>query len=290
MRIFIQTVLIAILLSLSYYTAIKNSGFKPHFAESNFISNQMKLQSLRHGQEQIGIAITGSSMAARLYSGMMEGTDPGINVSLDGSRAILGIHCLLESGKEIDTILIEMNSMTFDSRANDRVITASMDSGTERLADYFPLVRAEMRPITLLYSGLKNYKDIRLASSVDVKSIAPIPINMSNYNGGEDVKCEELEALLCVCRSRGIRVVLMMLPDGGRSSKDLYQLSSAISSKYGLEFIDLKGNIPEKLLTYTDGLHLSVPSAKYVSLVISKTINASTRPMLNKGEILTERK
>ena len=277
MRLLIQIALITSVLLAMHYAVIKRLEIKPHFAESNFISNQIRLQSLRYEEGNIGFAVTGSSLSARLYPSLLEAHNPSINVSLDGSTAILGCKRVLKSGKEVEVILIEMNTIFRDTDLNDVAIVESMQSGTQRLADYFPLVRAEVRPVTLLYSGLKNYRDSKLGDELESGYVKSATIGIMKDEGVPLTKCVALEDLIIGCKRREIRVVLMMLPDGGRDSSSCYQLSRDISARYEIEFMDLKKELSTKSLIYTDGLHLAVPSAKYVSRVISNTVNASKR-------------
>ena len=162
MKLTSKVLILTTLILTTYYFVVRGLGVEPSFAESNYMANKIRLQSLDSDEKELNAVITGSSIAARLYPSLIEGEKSSLNLSLDGSRAILGSNRLLESGKYADVLLIEMNTILLDTDGNDRSLINGLNSGTEKLSHYFPLVKAKMRPVTIAYSKLKEYKDSKL--------------------------------------------------------------------------------------------------------------------------------
>ena len=157
MKYTIKIIILTTLLLGCYVMGRKIFGVNPRFAESNYVANQIRLQTLDQADEDIDMVTVGSSLTARLFTGEIEGRKC-LNLGLDGSNAIFGSNRLLDSNKKPRCLVIELNTIYLNTEENDHVLREGLESGTNRLARYIPLLRAEYRPVTLLYSILKSYK------------------------------------------------------------------------------------------------------------------------------------
>ncbi len=253
---------------------LKVAGIQPKTAESNYVANQMRLQAMEYGPNEINIAVTGSSLTARLDA--QELTDEGVslNLGLDGSNAIFSANELIDSGKIPNVLIIELNTIYRETDKNDRVLAEGMQSGTHKLAKYFTLVRAQSRPVTIIYSKSKSFKDSKLNTSleaIDYLNIKPQNSYIAKGNNGNHEPCPELENLIIKAQEKDIRVVLLIIPDGINKPFKYGSLVEEMISKHEVEILDMKTPFSDKM-TYTDGLHLSEPSAQFITEVIANAL------------------
>ena len=258
-----------------YYCFLEITGFKPRFAESNYVANQIRLQSMEYEEAELNIVMAGSSLTARLESQAIKGLGISLNLGLDGSNAVFAANAVIDSGKEPKVLLIELNTIYLDSTENDQTLTTGLQAGTHKLAEHFPLVRAESRPVTIIYSKIKSFKDSKLVINLnpeDYKYVRP-KAQYFSVNGLEAYKpCPALESLIEKAIDNDIRVVLMMMPDGIEKPFRYGKLIEKMVKKYDIEVLDLKTPFADKLV-YTDGLHLSEPAAKFLTNVVSNAFN-----------------
>lgn len=285
MKLTSKVLIITALLLTTYYFVVRGLGVEPSFAESNYMANKIRLQSLDSDEKELNAVITGSSIAARLYPSLIKGEKPSLNLSLDGSRALFGVEQLFASGKKVDTLIIEMNTILLDTTNNDKSLREGQDSGTEKLSRHFPLVKAKMRPVTIAYSKLKEYKDSKLKVSLNADDFRHLIIEQYALNGmlpevdldeKEQLAQKEFEAILVTCKKKNIRVIMLMVPDGGQvhpKALKADEFAMAMALKHDVAYLNLKKHFMGDELTYTDGLHMSVPSAKFISQVISNALS-----------------
>jgi len=274
MKFPIKIFLMTALLLAGYYCLLKMTGLKPRTAESNYVANQIRLQAMEHESGQLNIVMAGSSLTARLNAQLIEGDDISLNIGLDGSNAIFVANELIDSGKRPRVLLVEINTIYINTVENNQSLTQGIESGTNKLAKYFPLVRAESRPITILYSQLKSFKDSKLSTSLrpeDYKEI--LPTRQYTSGGGLDdyIPCPKLEDLIKKATNNKIRLVLMVMPDGVGKPFKYGKLLEKMNNKYDVEVLDLKTPFSDELV-YTDGLHLSEPSANFLTGVIANAL------------------
>ncbi len=277
MRLPFKVLFITVLMLVMYGLFLGLSGVKPRFAESNFVANQMRLQSLDalvSGGAELGIVNAGSSITSRIVTERIDNDKVNLNIGLDGSNAFLAANRMLDLGVVPGVLVIELNTIGIDSSGNDLLLLDGMNSGTARLARYFPLVRARSRPVTIIYSKLKRFKDKGLSVDLraeDYSGVKPV----KNYRFESEVsgvdRVPALDALILRAHALSVRVVLLMMPDGvGRPIK-YGNVAEAMAEKYGVEVLDLKTPFADKM-TYTDGLHLSEPSAAFITEVLSNAL------------------
>ena len=274
MKLLIRVFLITLLLLVGYYSLLILTNIKPRTAESNYVANQIRLQATEYESGELNVVTIGSSISARLDIQSIEGKGVSLNIGLDGSNAIFGGNQLLNLNKKPRVLLIEMNTVYLDTRENDLSLEKGLRSGTHKLAKYFPLVRAESRPITILYSELKSFKDKKMVTDLnasDFSYVRPVKKYLAMDGRGSYEPCHKLEKLIKRACDNNIRVVLMIMPDGEGKPFQYSKLIDHMIKQYDVEVLDLKTPFTEGLV-YTDGLHLSEPSAKFVTEVIANAL------------------
>ena len=260
---------------LGYYLAIDLLGVQPRFAESNYVANQIRLQAMESSTSDINIVTCGSSLTARLLTTQIDSKKKNLNLGLDGSSAIFSSKVLREYNKIPEILVIEMNAIFSYTVDNDIILNEGMVSGTNKLAKYFPLVRAEYRPVTILYSRVKNYKDSKLKIDIDAKTEPIIKtVKTYKYDSPDNVEYREskaLEAIIQTALKDRVRIVLAMIPDGEHKRLKERLLVEKMLEKYDVEFLDLKTPLNNRM-KYSDGLHLSVPSAQFVTDMLERAL------------------
>jgi len=230
-------------LLLGGYSWVLNTfNVSPQFAESNYVANQMRLQAMERAENDVSIVAVGSSLTARLKIESLSGEKEALNLGLDGSNAIFGGKSLFEDGKIPEVLLIEMNTLHRHIGSSNDLLREGMQSGTNRLSRVFIPVRAESRPVTLLYSALKSWKDGRYKIALkasDYQFIKPTK-NYEAKNNELYKEFPEVELIISEAQSLGVRVILLFMPDGYDKAYVNDVLAEKLSKEYEIEVLDLK--------------------------------------------------
>lgn len=245
------------------------------FAESNLVSNQIRIQDLAL-RGQGGIVLVGSSMIARLDAEVISknaGGVPVVQLGLDGGRMGLGLSVIGSLDKKPDVLILEANSFSMELSDNDQILLEQADEPVFQIAQYFPPVRAANRPSAILYSDLKEWKDERRWSA-PITSLSANPLGFKNdqpLHSPEQEGITKASDLVVEQVSRlGVpwdRVLIVMLPNGDRANERDYLISAELKKRTCVQILDLKGHAESGEYLFTDGLHLDLQSG----------IKASTR-------------
>lgn len=269
----------AVLLAL-YSGFLHLTGAHASYGEANTVSNEIKWQRYERVRPP-EVVMLGSSMGGRLPIEPVAGPGGrGVNLCLDGSGAALGAALLQEDGVWPPLVLVEANSLSLPTSQNDRTLRAHFRSFHNTLARSLPFCRAENRPVTVVFSRLKEWLDGRRAAghAPAVPGDADVQRLLGRAGGSPSPPITGALAdgwveTIRRFRDHGSQVVLVMLPDGGRDRPQDYALARRLTSE-GARFLDVKGAFPEDRFRYTDGLHLIRASGLEIAGLIARGVEA----------------
>lgn len=269
-----------IVLFIAYWELVQSMGYKAFYGETDLHSGLLKLQSLVDSKGASNIVI-GTSLTARIKADLIFdkfGGEP-INIGLGGGVPIFGTKKILESATKPKILLIEANYLGKQPNSNMVTLDNETQSVLFKAAQFIPVLRQEYRPVTLLYSELKSMKDDLSTPKgnydSDINSIA-IKIDTPSLFKPDDKYNVPIEKewglILNKLKNNGTRVIFFMMPDGKRTRELSYAFTRYMAAKYDIPFIDLKSQLKNESLFYSDELHLVKKSAIKVSKILNQTL------------------
>lgn len=266
--------------------------WRAHIAESNYHSNLIRLEHALF-QPRPHLALVGSSITGRLLPEYFEGTPaPTIaNLGLDGSGPLLGLELLAGQSNPPPVVLIEANLLMVPEGPNDRTLRAAVDGFGFTLARHIPLLRADARPTSLVYSWLKRRRDAASVvpppqAATDVRGTATAETTPQETRLDQNSPAElghHKERIYELCRrlkQRGITLVVVRFPTQAVPVQTAFHpldFTGDLARDLGVRRIDLgkqfrdQGQVPG----YTDGIHLAPASARLAaSLLVAEASQA----------------
>lgn len=251
-------------------------------AETNFQANLIRLQTFMFDAPPRTVLV-GSSLTGRLLPSYFRGTDlaPAANLGLDGSGPVFGLELALQ--RPAQTVIIEVNTLLKPRDKNDQLIEDTLHGLNFQLARHLPFLRADARPSSMLYSFLKtrrkhSFTDTPINPTPLAQATAPTQPAPSDDPATRAAK-EKLQADVKALLERGSRVALVRLPMRGRSSSQnnpSYAWGDELAREFRLPLIDIEAECLKRgrVISYTDGLHLTPTSARETSVMVSELLAA----------------
>jgi hypothetical protein len=288
----VKIALFTMVILVTYWKLVQFMGNKAIYGETSLNSGLLRLQSLADSRESSNIII-GTSLTAKLKSDLIfekfNGTT--INLGIDGGVPIFGAKKVLESTTKPEVILIEANFIGKQPNSNMATLEDETRSARFKAARFIPVLRQEYRPSTLFYSEFKSIKDDfstqKNNKKSKVNSTTIKPLSLFKPGGKYNVPTEkkrrsilsklknierEWELILGKLKNNETEVIFIMLPDGKDEREASYIFTRHMAIKYDIPFIDLKSQLKNDGLSYSDGLHLAKKSAIRVSKILNMTL------------------
>jgi hypothetical protein len=282
---------VAALLSLSWLVFLKLTATRASLAESNFQSNIIRADDYFYGPEKAA-AVIGTSITGRLLPEYFQEQDVVVaNLGLDGCIPRTGIELALKKKRLPKTIFVESTGGYREPRGNDTEILGFIEGVTFKLGRWLPLLRADTRPSSMLYSRMKQKNDARQitqgapAGSSEQKKSLPDPayafIPAAEQARIAERATDDLKNSLAALSARGVHVVLMRLPVGGsplRKPGDAPDATDRFAEALSLEVLDVASILHARGIpvAFSDGTHMVAPSAREAAKVICEKIKAET--------------
>ncbi len=269
--------LVTAILLLIHTSWISIPGSGARLASSNVVTNLIRIEALDRVTPPYFV-LAGSSMTGRIPERLAEEVAglQVVNLGLDGCGAADGLRYLLNKTELPAVVMMEGNTINARNEENAQTVDEQFHGFGAIAHSHVPFMRYRERPVDLLYSWLYYRKMASDAGagnfSGDAGGILILPalqqppvvlpdLNERDVLQGE---MESLEALVLTLRGRGVRFYVFMLPDNKRDRSEQYLAVRWLTAKLAIPFLDLK--LPhESNLTYSDSVHLDVPSASRVA-------------------------
>lgn len=240
---------------------------RAQLAETNYQANQLRLEAWLLNPVPTNV-LAGTSISGRLLPSYFAGTPLAslASLGLDGASPLTALTLVQERATAPRRVFLELHPVDRLPAANDALLLDAARGFGVRLAESLPVVRANARPSTVLYSWLKERRE---GGGVSVEP-----------TGGDPVFAPDapwlppLVARVNALRARGVEVVLLRLPVGRMNppTPQTPHLGDALSAHLGLPLLDLNREAARRgiPLTYTDGLHLSPASARRMAALLAE--------------------
>ena len=263
----------------AYSLLLHWTGLRADLAESNLQSNLIRISSYLH-ESPAPVALVGSSVAGRLLPQYFQEDGVAVqNLGLDGSRPLFAFEIVRMRDPLPSSMLVDISALFQPLMSNDDTLRDSVRSPTFAAARWFPLLRPTYRISSLLYARVKRYRDTRgggIQQPSDSPCQSPPPVSKikSHHEWLPENQFLAVRTALSEFRSAGTDVRLLSIPSGGGWGNRTEGLTKRLSDELGLEMIDLGPDMAKegKVLRFSDGLHLDVPSAKIVASEISRQL------------------
>jgi hypothetical protein len=253
--------------------------WRAELAETNFQANLIRLQGFLFDKPPQTVLV-GSSITGRLVPSYFQNTSlaPLANLGLDGSGTLFGLGLALSNPPPV--VVLEENTFLRPANDNEQLLEATLREPTFHLAKYLPILRARSRPSSVLYTWLKQHSREGGNSKPEnelVRTNSPGkglrgPSTTADPDEVRKVLRTEIGELI----KHGSRVVLMRLPSQRATTNDpAFALSELLAREFKLLHVDLDAECTSRgrTMTFTDGIHLSVNSAREASRVLAELIS-----------------
>ena len=260
-----------------YWLLVVSFNISATFAESNFNAGLIRLQDLRDSEGSVS-AIAGTSLFAKLHDDVIfeDSNVTSVNMGIDGGATLFAMKEIVDSNKFLDVLVVEANNFMKIPASNTLALDEATDALLYKLSKYVPLLKREYRPVSVLYTSLKRFKDSMSTSGnnawdVDVIGVEHPDVDV-RFKDDEKEMEKKWSVLIEAILKSGAKIVLVMIPDGEVDRQLEYSFTRKIASKYKLPFIDLKSQLASAPVLYSDGHHLVYGSAHIVSEMIRDAI------------------
>jgi len=273
-----RVLVLVIAMLIFYWYIVATFNLNAVLAETNANSGLIRLQRLRDADAPVS-AIAGSSMIARLNENVIFDAmnSKPINMGIDGGNSLYATHKIVDSGNIVKILVIEANTIMQKPSENMNSLEYAEGALDYKLSKYVPLLKRKYRPVSLLYNALKLYKDNRNPEVV-INRGAMDAIQMEFFTFQIEFDNDELEILnqwvdlIKKLQAGKTQLLLVMLPDGSPERINEYRFGKKLAAKCNLPFLDLKQQLSDLPLVYSDGRHLTYQSANIVSYAIRSAI------------------
>lgn len=251
------------------------------------IKNQIRAERYLYSQHAFEYVIAGSSMTARLPDKALG--DGLYKLSFGGGTPIAGLEIITRSGKLPDVVIVEINALA--TRPLDGLVDKLFSPGSTELKRYFPFLRTEYRPVSLLVSMLvadePSMREHGVAG-IQEPDEAMLRVLENNVRRAEESdnhsppepmftdNLDRLERLVRELEKKGVRIIFLEMPLNPRVAATRYRnsISEQVRSRFPVD--SYRWIIPGDEHEYmtTDGVHLTKSEAWHVADYISSQIRA----------------
>lgn len=265
---------------------LRSFGWRAHIAESNYQSNLIRLEEALLANPAPA-SIVGSSITGRLMPEYFDETSLGRigNLGLDGSGPLLGLELLASRSEVSPVVVIEANLLMVPEGVNDRALRNAVNGFGFKLAGRTPMLRAETRPTSLIYSWLKRRKDAMAGSNLTSSDAGTSPVGPStqevrlDQNTPAELAAHQQRVFeLCQrLQSRGRRLILLRFPISTSIVQTQFHpldFTGRLATELQIRRVDLglelrkRGHEPR----FTDGTHLNPQSARLAASILDQIV------------------
>jgi hypothetical protein len=261
--------------------ALRSSGGRFTKSESNFFSSIGRIQAGAVGKAEV--MLLGSSITGRLPD-RAQGFAGFANMGCDGGSAIDVLRAM-DTGilPVAPDLVVEANTLSRALEPTSSEVGQAMTRPWFGIGMKFPALSAYARPSAYFYSILLaqrvgNYGDPGSSGSLEVNSLPVVlePEKNPSMTPREAELKDEIVAIVNRLSARGAEVVFVWLPPKrGDGSRIPDWIHAAIAESNSLWW-DLDQKADKELVTLTDGIHMSAPSAARTVISLRQGLDALT--------------
>lgn len=264
---------------VAQHFALRSSGGRFTKSESNFFSSLGRIQAGTVGKPEV--MLLGSSITGRLPD-RAQGFAGFANMGCDGGSAVDALRAIDANLLPLAPVLvIEANTLTQALDPIPSEVGQAMARPWFRIGMKVPALSAYARPSAFFYSLLLarrvgDYGDPVSGGNLEVESI---PVALASKNDlriarPEAELKEEIVALVKRLSARGIEVVFVWLPPSRKDGSRIPEWMHAAIAESGSLWWDLGHEADNRLITLTDAVHMSAPSAARTVISLKQGLDA----------------
>jgi hypothetical protein len=243
--------------------ALHSVGGKTNKSESNYFSSIARIQTGIRNHPKI--MLLGSSLTGR-FPDRTTGFTGVSNLGCDGGNAVDTLRAIDQGLLPCAPVLVIEGNTLYRSTSGQMSETAkAIRAPWFRAGIMVPQLGATARPAAFAYSKLLARKIGRAEGPVgpmlgEGNVAAARSRNASLPACAESLVCE-IDAIIQRQRSKGVRLLIVILPPGAAENSLNIQIPKALSAKSGVPLLDLTSDLPVGAVLYTDGVHMAPASA-----------------------------
>jgi hypothetical protein len=281
---------LALLLTAGFALVARMVSGRAELAETNSQANEIRLQHFLFDKPPQAVLV-GSSLFGRLLPSCFDDTPlaPVASLGLDGSAPVFGLDLVLKRPPPL--VFVEVNTLLLPPNSNEEVLLDTMRGLRFRAARFLPVLRADYRPSSVLYSWLKSRRTqtrefTPRPDDTAAATNAPAEVSLAPFDaaGAPEAK-EKLRRQIQTLRDRGCRVILVRMPASHRftpANNPSFAFGDELAREFNLPLYDLDDECARRgfPVKYTDGVHLSAQSAREAAQVLAELVAGNRKPDL----------
>lgn len=271
-----RILLVTLVLCLAWSVAMRLLA-RPELAETNSVANRLRIERW-FLDAPVSNVLVGSSISGRILPAYFKDTSLAsmANLGLDGGNPDTGLALVLNHPTPPARVFLEVHRLIMPPSDNDAQLLSVAKGAGLQSSRYLPWTRADWRPSTLLYAWLKQHQTGGAGSpaAVSPTEVSPAPIDPAWVS--------RIRSKVAALRVRGTQVILLRLPVGVENPADPQTRSFAddVASQLDLPLVDLYrwSQRADLAVTYTDGLHMTPASAKFMARGLIEALGSTRMP------------
>jgi hypothetical protein len=273
--------MLAVGIMASYILLIRVGGSRAELAESNLQANLIRISRYEY-ERPAEFVIAGSSIAGRLLPAYFQEHGMDVqNLGLDGSCPLFAFEVISRRQKLPKTILVDTSTLFQPILPNSIVLREAIQSPGWSFSSWFIPFRPTSRPSSILYSWFKSQKESRVAgiekSAYPTSSVGVVPVQTSRVPlpvwKAED-QYVPVRKYLEEYRSKGVSVCLVNIPRGEGWGVPSNGLERKLADEMHIPLVEIGPELAKQgvKLSFSDGMHLDVPSARRIVAEFAKIL------------------
>ena len=256
-------------------------GIRAELAESNLQANLIRISRYEY-EKPSECALAGSSIAGRLLPSYFEEQGMKLqNLGLDGSCPLFAFEVMSRRSVQPKILLVDTSSLFQPINSNSIVIRKAIRSPGWIMSSWFLPFRPMYRPSSILYTWFKKQKDthtlgiekaaIRISYDEKVESV---PNSKHDSNPESHDQYDTVRNALETFKAMGIDVRMLNIPRGDGWGMPSHGLDRKLADELRIPLLEVGPLLAKQgvRLSFSDGLHLDVPSARKVTAEYAKML------------------
>jgi hypothetical protein len=274
MRYFLTFAAALLLCFAAQHLALRSSGGRFTKSESNFFSSVGRIQAGTAGSPDV--MLLGSSITGRLPD-RAQGFAGFANMGCDGGSAVDALRAMDRGILPVAPLLvIETNTLGRELGGQTSEVASAMERAWFRVGMKVPAFSAYGRPTAFFYSMLlaRRTGDYGNPTSDQDLKVSSLPVSLQRIpalqvNPEEAALKNELVAITRRLKDRGCTIVFVWLPPA-RSERIIPGWIHELIAESESLWWDLGNEADPSLVTLTDSIHMSAPSAARTVISLRK--------------------
>lgn len=266
---------------IAYVLLLRMFDIRAELAESNLQANLIRISRYEF-EKPSECVLAGSSIAGRLLPSYFKENGMDVqNLGLDGSCPLFAFEILSLRSTFPNKLLVDTSNLFRPINSNSIAIRESIKSPGWIMSSWFLPFRPMYRPSSILYTWFKKQKDTH---GMGIEKAAfrmphdaptlPGPNQAHDSNSDQDDQYATVRNALLGFRAKGIEIRLLNIPRGEGWGMPSDGQDRKLADELQIPLIEVGPELARQRvkLSFSDGLHLDVPSARKITAEYAKML------------------